>query len=120
MGNKKCYICNGNMEMKKTKIDAGWGTYKLTVDGVMAYVCENCGEKAILPNEAKMLQKLSEGFAESDATYKPDLLNLGEASKILRVSNQTIYNMIKRGDIKAYKVGREWRFKHDELMELLQ
>lgn len=44
-----------------------------------------------------------------------DVLNLTEVADILRVSNQTIYNMIKDGRIKAVKFGREWRFNRKDI-----
>ena len=44
-----------------------------------------------------------------------DVLNLEETAEYLRVSNQTVYNMIKDGRIKAYKVGREWRFLRQDI-----
>ena len=49
-----------------------------------------------------------------------DILNLNETADYLRVSKQTVYNMIKDGRIKAYKVGREWRFFRSNIMEYLE
>ena len=40
---KNCYICDTEMETKKTSINTGWGQYKLTVKGVNSYVCPKCG-----------------------------------------------------------------------------
>ena len=39
-----------------------------------------------------------------------EILTLSEVASLLRVSHQTIYNMIKDGRLKGHKVGREWRF----------
>lgn len=44
-----------------------------------------------------------------------DVLNLEETADFLRVSNQTVYNMIRDGRIKAHKVGREWRFFRSDI-----
>lgn len=107
---KKCYICNSEMEKKTTSINTGWGNYKLTVDGINAYVCPKCGEVTIEGKDAIMLQKLSKSLADTQEEQKPDILNLTEVADLLRVSNQTIYNMIRDGRLKAYKFGREWRF----------
>ncbi len=107
---KKCYICNSEMEKKTTSINTGWGQYKLTVEGVDAYVCPKCGEVILEGKDANMLQKLSKSFSELEEEQKPDILNLTEVADLLRVTNQTIYNMIKDGRLKAYKFGREWRF----------
>ncbi|MDS0526070.1 helix-turn-helix domain-containing protein [Clostridium sp. SHJSY1] len=107
---KMCYICNSEMEKKTTSVNTGWGAYKLTVDGVNAYVCPKCGEVIIEKNDAIMLQKLSKSLVNVGEEQKPDFLNLTEVADLLRVSNQTIYNMIRDGRLKAHKFGREWRF----------
>lgn len=49
-----------------------------------------------------------------------DILTLKETAEYLRVSRQTVYNMIKDRRIKAYKVGREWRFFRSNIMEYLE
>ncbi|HYE12460.1 MAG TPA: helix-turn-helix domain-containing protein [Patescibacteria group bacterium] len=112
---KKCYICNSEMEMKTTSINSGWGQYKLTVEGVNAYVCPECGEVILEGKDAIMLQKLSKSLAETEEDQRPDVLNLTEVADLLRVTNQTIYNMIKDGRLKAYKIGREWRFHRKDV-----
>lgn len=43
-----------------------------------------------------------------------------ELSKLLRVHINTIDNMIKRGDIKALKIGRTVRISQEELDYLLK
>lgn len=111
----KCYICDHDMEEKIISINTGWGDYKLTVNGVNAYVCPECGEMVLDSKDATMLQKLSRSFDEMEVESKPDILNLTEVADLLRVSNQTIYNMIKDGRIKAVKFGREWRFNRKDI-----
>ena len=49
-----------------------------------------------------------------------DILNLNETADYLRVSKQTIYNMIKDGRIKAYKVGREWKILRSDIVAYLE
>ena len=49
-----------------------------------------------------------------------DILNLEETAEYLRVSNQTVYNMIRDGRIKAYKIGREWKFLRADIMAYLE
>lgn len=41
--------------------------------------------------------------------------SLEDVAKYLEVSNQTVYNMIRDKRIKAYKVGREWRFHPSDI-----
>lgn len=49
-----------------------------------------------------------------------DILTLKDTAQYLRVTKQTVYNMVKKGRIKAYKVGREWRFFRSNIMEYLE
>ena len=50
---------------------------------------------------------------------KPDLINLQETAELLRISNQTVYNMLKAGRLSARKIGKEWRFINDEVYEVM-
>ena len=43
-----------------------------------------------------------------------------EAMQFLRVSQATIYRMIKRGDLKAHKVGKKWVFFKKDLVEFVK
>ena len=47
------------------------------------------------------------------------LLKLSEVAEILRVSRQTVMRLIKTGQIKAIKVGRQWRVPEDALRALI-
>ena len=49
-----------------------------------------------------------------------DILTLKETAQYLRVTKQTVYNMIKKGRIKAHKVGREWKFFMSDIMAYLE
>lgn len=48
-----------------------------------------------------------------------EILTLEETARYLRVSGQTVYNMIRDGRIKASKVGREWRFLRSDIESYL-
>ena len=95
--NKICYKCHGKMIEREIEITSGWGEYELEIKGVKAFVCEECGE-----NE------------------RPDYLNVEETADLLRVSTQTVYNMIKSGRLKGTKFGREWRFLRKNIESLIQ
>lgn len=41
--------------------------------------------------------------------------DIDDVAKYLEVTNQTVYNMIRDKRIKAYKVGREWRFHPSDI-----
>ena len=118
--NKICYKCHGNMIEREIEITSGWGEYELAIKGVRAFVCEECGAISLRAEEAKMMEDISRGFAESPEDERPDYLNVEETADLLRVSTQTVYNMIKSGRLKGTKFGREWRFLRKNLESLIQ
>lgn len=48
------------------------------------------------------------------------LLTVQEAMELVRISQSTIYRMIKRGDLKAHKVGKKWVFFKKDLIEFVK
>jgi len=48
------------------------------------------------------------------------LLTTQEAMDFLRISQATVYRMIKRGDLKAHKVGKKWVFFKKDLIEFVK
>lgn len=52
---------------------------------------------------------------------KDDLIlyTIEEVTQILKVTQRTVYNFIKNGDLKAVKVGKYWRVKHSDLEAFL-
>ena len=49
-----------------------------------------------------------------------ELMTVQELADYLRVTEKTIYRLLKRGKIPATKVGRQWRFKKTVIDEWLQ
>jgi putative molybdopterin biosynthesis protein len=47
-------------------------------------------------------------------------LTVPEVAKMLRMSRQTIYNMVKSGDIPHFRVGNKVRFNRADLDALMQ
>lgn len=47
------------------------------------------------------------------------LYSIEEVTKILKVTQRTLYNYIKNGDLKAVKVGKYWRVKQEDLREFI-
>ncbi|HIE09386.1 MAG TPA: DNA-binding protein [Armatimonadetes bacterium] len=47
------------------------------------------------------------------------MLKLSEVAEILRVSRQTVLRLIKTGQIRAIKVGRQWRVPEEALKTLI-
>jgi excisionase family DNA binding protein len=40
----------------------------------------------------------------------PAILTVGELAKYLRVHRSTIYRLLKRRELPAFKIGSDWRF----------
>lgn len=49
----------------------------------------------------------------------PDVLTVDEASELLGVCTKTVYNMIKRGELKKQNVGRLFRIPKTYIMDYL-
>ena len=45
---------------------------------------------------------------------------LQEVANILKVTRQTIYNNVHAGNIKAVKLGKDWRVTEEELQKILK
>lgn len=105
---------------REIEITSGWGEYELAIKGVRAFVCEECGAISLRVEDVKMMEDISRGFAERPEDERPDYLNVEETADLLRVSTQTVYNMIKSGRLKGTKFGREWRFLRKNLESLIQ
>jgi len=54
-----------------------------------------------------------------DAFNGKNYFSVPEASEILGVSRGTVFNWIKKGTVKAEKVGRNFAISHDELIKHL-
>lgn len=48
------------------------------------------------------------------------LMTVEEVARYLRVTERTIYRLLKRGDIPATRVGRQWRFERASIDEWLR
>ena len=55
--------------------------------------------------------------AERSAQMDEEILDVEGAAKALGVSTRTIYNLARKGEIPAMRVGREWRFALKNLRE---
>ncbi len=50
----------------------------------------------------------------------PEAMNVSEVAEELRMSNKTVYKMIRQEVIPAVKVGREYRVSKQRLIDYLQ
>lgn len=53
-------------------------------------------------------------FAVNARPVSP-ILTLGEVANYLRVHRSTIYKMLRKRELPAFRVGSEWRFKLDDI-----
>jgi len=53
-------------------------------------------------------------------TLSMELLTAQEASEILKVSDQTVRDMIRSGKLPGFKVGRAWRIRREALEKIIQ
>ena len=49
-----------------------------------------------------------------------EVYTLEEIEAILHVTKRTLYNWIKGGKLKAFKIGKEWRVTREALEEFTQ
>jgi excisionase family DNA binding protein len=50
------------------------------------------------------------------AAMDKDILDVEGAAAVLGVSTRTVYNLARKGEIPAMRVGREWRFARQNLI----
>lgn len=112
---RACYVCGGMMALTTSSTTINLLGKEIEIKGIETYRCVECGEEVYTTQEAKMIERIVQALSKIDVP-KIDVLNLEETAQYLRVSNQTVYNMIRDGRIKAYKVGREWRFLRSDIV----
>lgn len=49
----------------------------------------------------------------------PSVMTLEEVSQVLRIDEQTVRCMTRQGQLRGFKVGRQWRFRSDDVGALL-
>jgi excisionase family DNA binding protein len=54
------------------------------------------------------------------AAEAEELLNLDDAVQFLGTSKATLYRLLKQGDLKGLKVGRQWRFRRADLVTYME
>jgi excisionase family DNA binding protein len=56
----------------------------------------------------------------STAELPPLLVSIRQASKLLDVSYDTVYQMIRRGDLQVWRRGKLVRIKYSSLVDLVE
>ena len=113
---KICDQCGGKMLPATLSKVFHVNGKEIEIRGIEGFQCENCGEVVFASQEFRMIDRV---LRSVDLQPAIDILNLEETAEYLRVSNQTIYNMIRDKRIKAYKIGREWRFMRSDILAYL-
>ncbi len=106
------------MESGKVKLVKNWKGMRITFEDVPAEQCKGCGELYLEPGVVGLMEVLTERALEVGDL--PEVMNVREVAKYLRVSKQTVYNLLKSGKLSAVKVGREWRFPKSSVVRALR
>lgn len=112
----KCPNCGSLMIKKRVDVDETWKGRTVTFRGIEVDFCADCGEEVFSATDIAMMESLIEGAL--DQKDYPEIMDVEEVSRFLRVTPQTIYNMLRDGRIKATKIGREWRFPKEAIMKI--
>src|SRR5437764_12637520 len=66
-------------------------------------------------------EERSAGPSQAETQGAEDaVLSLEEAVRFLNTSKPTLYRLLRQGDIRALKTGRQWRFRKSDLVAYLQ
>ena len=68
-----------------------------------------------------MLVRMSARFDPSaDTTLGGKFLTVGEVARHLRVSNMTVYRLVKSGQLSAVRIGRGYRIREADMHKYLE
>ena len=98
---KVCDRCHGKMLPQMMNQIFQFNGKEIEIKGIQGYRCESCGNEVYEAKEIQMIDKIIRVMNDKPAV---GILNLEETADYLRVRNQTVYNMIKDGRIKAYNI----------------
>ncbi|SMO56946.1 helix-turn-helix domain-containing protein [Melghirimyces algeriensis] len=49
-----------------------------------------------------------------------EVLTVAQVAKYLQISEMTTYKLVQQGKIPAFKIGRHWRVKKEDLAEFIE
>ncbi len=49
----------------------------------------------------------------------PTILKPSEVAELLCIHKNTVYKLIRRGDLPAFRIGKSWRIERNDLFHLL-
>ena len=56
----------------------------------------------------------------NNASQDPEYLKVEEVAARLKVQERTVRDWILRGELQAYKIGKEWRIRRDHFDEAME
>jgi excisionase family DNA binding protein len=59
-------------------------------------------------------------MAGDHGTAEPEYLKVEEVAARLKVQERTVRDWILRGELQAYKIGKEWRIRRDHFDEAME
>lgn len=54
---------------------------------------------------------------ESDSSSEEQYLSVSDVARRYSIDSKTVYRLAHRGDLPAFKVGSQWRFREEKLRE---
>ncbi|MDF2591465.1 MAG: DNA-binding protein [Clostridia bacterium] len=54
------------------------------------------------------------------SVIEKEVLTVSQVADYLQLSEMTTYKLVQEGKIPAFKIGRSWRVKKDDLEELIE
>ena len=112
---KFCPNCKSPLTEKETSLEATPNGLQVSMKGIPLYYCETCQSYHVYSSDFQPAFSLLKSKQSSQIKPETYLYTLREVADVLRVSKQTIYNMIWDGRLKGQKTGREWRISAAEL-----
>lgn len=52
--------------------------------------------------------------------HENEIMTISQVAKYLQISEVTTYKLVNEGKIKAFKIGRHWRVKKEDLAEFIE
>lgn len=50
----------------------------------------------------------------------PDVISVKQLAEFLQVSDQTILRALKKGELKGFKIARDWRIEKEEVLKWIK
>jgi len=58
---------------------------------------------------------VSEEMATKENDQLPKVMTVKEVAEYLRVHTSTLYKLVKRGELPAFRIGSDWRFNSEAI-----